>query len=122
MVILIWSQGSGIEWHYTAPGKPTQNAFIESFNGRLRDELLNEVLFTSRPQARQTPRAWKDDCNTVRPHSAIGNIPPAIYAAISSPETQRAGTLALVEGSAPHPVAQQPGLGSNVERILLSNG
>lgn len=105
MAILKWSQETGIDWHYIAPGKPTQNAFIESFNGRLRDELLNEVLFTSLPQARQALRAWKDDYNTVRPHSAIGNIPPAIYAAISAPDKQRAGTLALVEGSAPHPVA-----------------
>jgi putative transposase len=122
MAILAWSQESGVEWHYTAPGKPTQNAFIESFNGRLRDELLNEVLFTSLAQARQALRAWKEDYNTVRPHSALGNIPPAIYAAISAPEKQRAGTLALVEGSAPHPVAPRPGLGSNDERILLSNG
>ena len=122
MAILAWSQESGVEWHYTAPGKPTQNAFIESFNGRLRDELLNEMLFTSLAQARQALRAWKEDYNTVRPHSALGNIPPALYAAISAPEKQRAGTPALVEGSAPHPVAQQPELGSNVERILLPNG
>jgi putative transposase len=45
--ILRWSQGRGVEWHYIAPGKPTQNAFVESFNGRLRDECLNETLFTS---------------------------------------------------------------------------
>jgi putative transposase len=122
MAILGWSQESGVEWHYTAPGKPTQNAFIESFNGRLRDELLNEVLFTSLAQARQALRAWKEDYNTVRPHSAIGNIPPAIYAAISAPEKQRAGPSAQAEGSAPRPVAQRPGLGSNAERILLPNG
>jgi putative transposase len=122
MAILKWTQETGIDWHYIAPGKPTQNAFIESFNGRLRDELLNEVLFTSLAQARQALRAWKEDYNTVRPHSAIGNIPPAIYATISAPDKQRAGTPALVEGSATHPVAQQPELGSNVERILLPNG
>jgi putative transposase len=52
MAILRWSQERGIEWHYTAPCKPTQNAFIESFNGRLRDELLNEVLFTSLDSSR----------------------------------------------------------------------
>jgi putative transposase len=122
MAILGWSQESGVEWHYTAPGKPTQNAFIESFNGRLRDELLNEMLFTSLAQARQALRAWKDDYNTVRPHSALGNIPPAIYAAISAPEKQRAGPPAQAEGSAPRPVAQRPRLGSNAERILLPNG
>ena len=47
MAILRWSQTSGVDWHYIAPGKPTQNAFIESFNGRMRDELLNETLFNS---------------------------------------------------------------------------
>lgn len=122
MAILKWSQDSNIDWHYIAPGKPTQNAFIESFNGRLRDELLNEVLFTSLPQARQALAAWKEDYNTVRPHSAIGNIPPALYAAISIPDKQRAGTTAQLVGSASHPVAQQPSLGSNGEQTLLLNG
>ena len=122
MAILKWSQETGIDWHYMAPREPTQNAFIESFNGRRRDELLNEVLFTSLVQARQALRAWKDDYNTVRPHSAIGNIPPAIYTAISAPDRQRAGALTLDDGSAPHPVAQQPELGSNAERVLLPNG
>ena len=50
--ILTWADQSGVEWHYIAPGKPMQNGFIESFNGRLRDELLNETLFTSLAQAR----------------------------------------------------------------------
>jgi putative transposase len=52
-----------IAWHYIAPGKPTQNAFIESFNARLRDELLNETLFTSLAQVRAALNAWKDDYN-----------------------------------------------------------
>ena len=50
--ILRWSQDSRVKWHYIAPGKPQQNAFIESFNGRLRDELLNETLFSSLAHAR----------------------------------------------------------------------
>lgn len=122
MAILKWSQEREIEWHYTAPGKPTQNAFIESFNGRLRDELLNEVLFTSLAQAGQALRAWREDYNTVRPHSAIGNIAPAVYAAISTSVMQRAEATALTEGSAPRPVAQQPRPGSNEELTLLPNG
>jgi putative transposase len=65
MAVLRWSQEMRIEWHYIAPGKPTQNAFIESFNGRLGDELLNETLFTTLAQARAVLAAWKDDCNTV---------------------------------------------------------
>jgi putative transposase len=52
MAILRWTQETRIAWHYIAPGKPQQNAFIESFNGRLRDELLNETLFTSLAQVR----------------------------------------------------------------------
>src|SRR5437763_12109974 len=71
MAILRWSQETQIEWHYIAPGKPTQNAFVESFNGRLRDELLNETLFTSLAHARAALAAWRDVYNTVRPHSDI---------------------------------------------------
>ena len=59
MAILRWSQESGVDWHYIAPGKPTQNAFIESFNGRLRDELLNETLFTSLAHARVALEDWR---------------------------------------------------------------
>ncbi len=58
MAILRWCQDTGIGWHYIAPGKPTQNAFVESFNGRLRDELLNETLFGSLAHARVTLAAW----------------------------------------------------------------
>src|SRR5258705_8520446 len=60
------------DWHYIAPGKPTQNAFIESFNGRLRDELLNETLFTSLAQARVALGCWRADYNDARPHSQLG--------------------------------------------------
>ena len=98
-------------------GQADQNAFIESFNGRLRDELL----FTSLDSSRQALRACKEDYNTVRPHSAIGNVPPAVYAVISTPGMQRAGATALTEGSAPRPVNQPPRLGSNEELTLLPN-
>ena len=77
--ILRWSQDVGIEWHYIAPGKPMQNAFIESFNGRLRDECLNENLFSSLAEARNILRKWKEDYNHIRPHSALGNIAPAEF-------------------------------------------
>jgi len=74
--ILCWSQERQVEWHYIAPGKPTQNAFVESFNGRLRDECLNETLFTSKAQARAVLAAWRQDCNTIRPHSKLGGRTP----------------------------------------------
>jgi putative transposase len=73
MAILRWSQERQIAWHYIAPGKPQQNAFIESFNGRLRDELLNETLFSSLAHAREALSFWKDDYNTIRPHGGLGN-------------------------------------------------
>lgn len=80
MAILRWVQKTRIDWHYIAPGKPTQNAFIESFNGKLRDECLNETLFSSLVEARETLEAWQEDYNNQRPHSALGNLTPTEFA------------------------------------------
>ena len=66
-----WSIGR-LDWHYIAPGKPAQNAFVESFNSRLRDECLNEHVFLSLAEARTTIEAWRDDYNHRRPHSSPG--------------------------------------------------
>ncbi len=101
--ILAWTEAAGVAWHYIDPGKPVQNAFIESFNGRLRDEFLNETLFTSLAQARVALEEWRHDYNTVRPHSRIGWLTPAAYTAQISP--QRGQGPALANGSAPWPVA-----------------
>jgi putative transposase len=111
--ILRWSQETQVEWHYIAPGKPQQNAFAESFFGRLRDECLNETLFTSLAHAREVLSFWKDDYNTVRPHSSLGDLSPAAYAKASAPGTQRDGALRYTEGSAPRPVASPSQQGSN---------
>jgi putative transposase len=78
--ILAWADQARVEWHYIAPGKPMQNGFIESFNGRLRDERLNETLFTTLAEARAAIRSWKEDYNNHRPHSALGNKTPAEFA------------------------------------------
>ena len=99
--ILGWSDQTQVGWHYIAPGKPTQNAFVESFNGRLRDEFLNETLFTSLMQARLALEDWRRDYNTVRPHSRLGWLAPAVYAANFSP--QHGQGAALANGSAPWP-------------------
>jgi putative transposase len=120
--VLRWSQEMEIEWHYIAPGKPTQNAFIESFNGRLRDELLNETLFTSLAQARAALSDWMADYNNVRPHSALGNLTPIQYADRGAPGPQRGGALRYVEGSAPRPVAPPSQTGSNAAGTLLIGG
>ena len=82
--ILTWSKDHRVEWHYIAPGKPMQNGFCESFNGRMRDELLNETLFFGLDHARTAIAEWADDYNERRPHSALGYITyitPAAYAA-----------------------------------------
>jgi putative transposase len=76
---------------YIAPGKPTQNAFIESFNGRLRDELFNETLFTSVAQARIALAEWRNDYNTVRPYSKLAGRTPAEIAGPSITEHQPQG-------------------------------
>lgn len=122
MAILRWSQEMLVEWHYIAPGKPQQNAFAESFIGRLRDELLNETLFNSLSHAREALAMWKNDYNTVRPHSGVGNLPPAAYAKRSAPVTQRDGALRYTEGSAPRPVASPSQHGSNQPGTLLIAG
>jgi putative transposase len=79
-----------------------QNAFIESFNGRLRDEFLNETLFTSLAQARIALEEWRRDYNTVRPHSRISWLTPAAYTEQFS--RQRGQGAALTTGSAPWPL------------------
>ena len=92
--ILTWRQERKVGWHYIAPGKPQQNAFAESFIGRLRDECLNETLFTSLPQARAVLAAWQRDYNEVRPHSAhSGQTPASIRLPSCSPASSplRAG-------------------------------
>ena len=76
MAILKWVQESDVDWHYIAPGKPQQNGFIESFNGKLRDECLNETLFGTLRDARKTLEEWQEDYNWRRPHSALGNLAP----------------------------------------------
>jgi putative transposase len=76
MAILAWSRWHGIDWHYIQPGKPQQNAFIESFNARLRDECLNETLFSTLGEARAVLASWRRDYNQVRPHSALSNWTP----------------------------------------------
>ena len=78
--MLGWAKDHGVDWHYIAPGRPMQNGYIESFNGRMRDELLNESLFVDLDQARQLIGAWVADYNTARPHSSLGYKTPAAYA------------------------------------------
>ena len=104
--MLRWADERRVGWHYIAPGKPTQNAFIESFNGRLRDELLNETPFRSLPHARAALEAWRQDYNAERPHSRLGWLTPHAYAtSLQTSSSQRDRPLPLSGGSASCPVA-----------------
>lgn len=71
-----WAYRNGVKLDFIRPGKPVENAFIESFNGRLRDECLNTHVFADIDDARQKLKSWLSDYNTHRPHSAIGNLSP----------------------------------------------
>ena len=75
--ILKWAGDNKVDWHYIDPGKPQQNAFIESFNGSLRDELLNEEIFDTLDDARRTLALWRYDYNNVKPYSSLSNQTPA---------------------------------------------
>jgi putative transposase len=75
-----WAYLNGVELDFSPPGKPTDNAFIESFNGRFRQECLNESWFLSLEDAREKVEAWRQHYNGERPHGALGNLTPMEYA------------------------------------------
>jgi putative transposase len=118
--ILRWCSEHRIEWHYIAPGKPIQSGFIESFNGRMRDELLNETMFRNLIHARIVIAAWAADYNTERPHSALDYRTPADYAltlitAIARPAARK-------ECSARRAIAQPAPNGVNTNRAPVAAG
>ena len=76
----LWAYFNGVKLDFSRPGKPTDNAFIESFNGRLREECLNQHWFSSLDEARRLTEAWRDDYNRVRPHGALGHRTPIEFA------------------------------------------
>jgi len=76
-----WAFERGVGLHFLTPGQPTENAFIESFNGKFRDECLNERWFMSLPEAREKIEVWRRDYNQVRPHSALAYQTPEEFAA-----------------------------------------
>jgi putative transposase len=108
VAVLRWVPGR-VAWHYIEPGKPVQNAFIESFNSRLRDECLNEHLFGSLAEARQIIEAWRLDYNYARPHSSLGTLTPSEFA-----ELQGDGPPEQAQGSAARPLAPPPQPGQNI--------
>lgn len=83
-----WAYWNHVRLDIFRPGKPTDNAYIESFNGRFRQECLNERWFLSLEDAREKVEAWRRDDNEERPHSALGNATPKQFAAQIDPETK----------------------------------
>lgn len=92
--MLEWQNRAAVAWHYIEPGKPQQNAFAESFNGRLRDECLNETAFDSLTHARKTLALWRHDYNHVRPHSAHGGATPSSVRAAAGGTARHGGANA----------------------------
>ena len=110
--VLAWCGEAGITWHYIAPGRPMQNGYVESFNGRMRDELLNETLFLGLDHARCAIAEWIEDYNAERPHSSLGYATPAAYAA--ELEKQRAARV--------QPVASPALMRNNSGQTLIHAG
>jgi len=80
LAMLAWAANHRVQLHYIAPGKPTQNAFVESFNGKFRDECLNDNVFTSIAEAREVIERWRVDYNECRPHRSLGQMTPSAFA------------------------------------------
>lgn len=117
--ILQWQEDHRVEWHYIAPGKPMQNGYVESFNGRMRDELLNESLFFGLDHARSAIAEWRQDFNTARPHSSLGYQTPAAFAGTL---TATGSDASLDKGFASPPVAQPApnGVTETVETLIAA--
>ncbi len=117
--VLAWCGEAGINWHCIAPGKPMQNGYAESFNGRMRDELLNETLFMSLDHARVAIAAWTNDYNQERPHSSLGYETPAAFAA----ELNKQWPVPLrPSGSAPQAIASAAPMRKNNHPALIPAG
>lgn len=90
--LVTWAVRNGVRLDYISPGKPTENAFIESFNSRLREECLDQQLFLSIGDARQKVEQWRKFYNELRPHSSLGGMPPSLFASRLREEITLTGT------------------------------
>ena len=126
-----WAYEQGIRWHYIQPGRPMENGYVESFNGRLRDECLNENWFCTLAEAREVIEAWRQDYNQCRPHSALGYRTPEEFAAAAAGDCGKDGGRAALENASRFPLShsldgcgRQPGTAmletQNLEKVSLS--
>ncbi len=93
------SQRTSVKLHFIQPGKPTQNAFVESYNGKFRDACLNEHWFVTIADARRTIEIWRIHYNTVRPHSSLGNQTPEQFRLSNGEGRGKDGRCATLENS-----------------------
>jgi putative transposase len=110
--VLDWTNRTGVEWRYIGPGKPVQNAFVESVNGRFRDECLNEEVFTSLAEARAVIERWRQDYNRVWPHSAHGGLTPQAAFILSAGDRLRN----------PNQLRRSPATIAAAEAVLTTKG
>lgn len=120
--ILNWADEAKVDWHYIAPGKPQQNGFIESFNGKLRDEKLNDTLFSTLHQARVELATWKNDYNHHRPHSGLDWLTPSEFAKAATSKHAMAMDAAIRDVDAPMAIASPAQLGIINHRSELKAG
>jgi putative transposase len=113
IAVLKWATDR-LAWHYVQPGKPMQNAFVESFNSKLRDESVNEHVFTGLAEARQIINAWRHDYNCLRPHSSLRALTSREFA-----EQHADGLSEQVWGSTDRSLAPPPHQGQNINRLYL---
>lgn len=117
--ILSWAKQIGVEWHYIAPGRPMQNGICEAFNGRMRDELLNETLFRDLDHARSAVARWVVDYNDHRPHSALGYLTPRAFAStFTATDDRPRNPDQLRQSTVAHPAHQR----QTNPRTLVSAG
>jgi putative transposase len=90
-----WANKHQIKLHFVDPGRPMQNAYVESFNGKFRDECLDQHWFTDLPDAKTRIETWRREYNTIRPHSSLKDVPPAEFA--GRLEEQKSGENPLVQ-------------------------
>jgi putative transposase len=118
--VLEWCGTVKIDWHYTAPGKPTQNAFVESFKRRMNDELPNEMLFTSLNDAGEKIATWAWENNIWRARSYLGYAAPAAF--VTELKKQGAASLRIAGGFVTQPLTSLAHMGNNNAETLIKTG
>ena len=111
--MFLWSQQTGVQLRFIQPGKPIQNALVESFNGKFRDACLNEHWFLDLADARRTIKAWRVHYNTVRPHSSLGFLTPERFRAAGDKCCGKAGPSGTLENSSSFPLSHSLDGGDN---------